>query len=81
MVATKHIASLSGRPDLEIQNFYSILTTKASLYPSGYRFWWSVMTFFQKLPTQIGLPTRQGMGVPRTPPESRLAWWALGPAA
>ena len=36
------------------------------------------MTFFQKLPTQIGLPTREGMGIPRTPPESRLAWWALG---
>ena len=25
-------------------------------------------------PTQIGLPTREGMGIPRTPPESRLAW-------
>ena len=38
------------------------------------------MTFFQKLPTQIGLPMREIMGKPRTPPESRLARWALGAA-
>ena len=38
------------------------------------------MTFFQKFRCQIGPPTLRAMGIPRTPPESRLARWALGAA-
>ena len=38
------------------------------------------MTFFRKFRCQIGPPTLRAMGIPRTPPESRLARWALGAA-
>ena len=79
-VVAKLGLSSPARPDLGRPKIFWGLAQVSFLFSRWARFWWSVMTFFQKFRCQIGPPTLRAMGIPRTPPESRLARWALGAA-